>query len=72
MKANDRIEIQPFGMIGTVIEIQNIKQYAKNYCDGFSNIRLNDKVVAIVIWDEAPNVKCPIYQDNFNEFTVIN
>jgi hypothetical protein len=72
MKANDRIELQPFGMIGTVVEIQNIKRYAKNYCDGFSNIRLSDKVVAVVVWDESPNVKCTIDQDGFNEFTVIN
>ena len=72
MKANNRIELKPFGMTGTVLEIQNIKCYAKNYCDGFSNIRLNDKVVAIVVWDEAPDVKCTIDQDGFDVFTVIN
>ena len=72
MKANDRIELKPFGMIGTVLEIKNIKRYAKNYCDGFSNIRLNDKVVAIVAWDEAPNVECILDQDGFDVFDIIN
>jgi hypothetical protein len=72
MKANDRIELQPFNMIGTVLEIQNIKHYAKNYCDGFSNIRLDDKVVAVVVWDESPNVQCTIEQESFSSFTVIN
>lgn len=72
MKANDRIELQPFGMTGTVLEIKAIKRYAQNYCDGLSNIRLNDKVVAIVVWDESPNVECTIEQDGFDQFTVIN
>ena len=72
LKANDRIELQPFGMIGTVLEIKNIKHYAKNYCDGFSNIRLDDKVIAVVVWDEAPDVKCTLDKDGFKEFTVIN
>ncbi len=72
MKANDRIELQPFGMIGTVLEIKSIKRYAKNYCDGFSNIRLDDKVIAVVVWDEAPDVKSTIDEDGFDVFTVIN
>ena len=54
------------------LEIKNIKRYAKNYCDGFSNIRLNDKVVAIVAWDEAPNVECILDQDGFDVFDIIN
>lgn len=72
MELNDRIELKPFGMVGTVLEIINVKKYAKNYCDGFSRIRLADKKIAIVVWDESPNVKCEIAEKDFKEFSIIN
>ena len=62
---NTRVKIKGFDMTGVYLGEKIIKVTAKNYCDGFSEIKLADKTKYLFSWDEN---KSKIVQNDLDIF----